>query len=135
MTDWIWVESAVAVAAHEEQLAEHGGAAGLRDANMLESAMARPQNLVAYGDPDIAELAASYAFGIARNHPFVDGNKRTAAVISETFLMLNGHSLACDDVELVVTFLAVLELLKIGQCATVAEGEDGNTIALRYTPN
>ncbi|URW75119.1 type II toxin-antitoxin system death-on-curing family toxin [Sphingomonas donggukensis] len=107
MADWIWVESAVAVAAHEEQLAEHGGAAGLRDANILESAMARPQNLVAYGDPDIAELAASYAFGIARNHPFVDGNKRTAAVVSETFLMLNGHRFACDDVELVVTFLAL----------------------------
>ena len=107
MADWIWVETAVALAAHDEQLAEHGGAAGVRDANMLESAMARPLNLVAYGDPDVAELAASYAFGIARNHPFVDGNKRTAAVVSETFLMLNDHRLTCDDVELVVTFLAL----------------------------
>ncbi len=107
MADWIWVETAVALAAHDEQLAEHGGAVGVRDANMLESAMARPLNLMAYGDPDIAELAASYAFGIARNHPFVDGNKRTAAVVSETFLMLNGHELTCDDVELVVTFLAL----------------------------
>ena len=107
MADWIWVESGVALAAHEEQLAEHGGAAGVRDPNMLKSAMARPQNLVAYGNPDIADLAASYAFGIARNHPFVDGNKRTAAVVSETFLMLNGYRLACDDVELVVTFLAL----------------------------
>lgn len=104
---WIWVDTAVAVAAHGEQLAEHGGAAGVRDFNMLESAMARPLNLVAYGDPDIAELAASYAFGIAHNHPFVDGNKRTAAVVSETFLILNGHRLDCDDVELVTTFLAL----------------------------
>ena len=104
---WIWVDLNVAIAAHAEQLAEHGGAVGLRDRSMLESAMARPLNLIAYGDPVIAELAASYAFGIARNHPFVDGNKRTAAVVSETFLMLNGHTLDCTDVELVVTFLAL----------------------------
>ena len=105
--DWIWIDVAVAIAAHNEQLAEHGGAEGVRDANMLESAMARPLNLVAYGDPDAADLAASYAYGIARNHPFVDGNKRTAAVVSETFLMLNGYRLACDDVALVVTFLSL----------------------------
>ena len=104
---WIWVDVAVAMAAHEEQLAEHGGAIGVRDPNMLESAMARPLNLVACGEPDAAELAASYAFGIARNHPFVDGNKRTAAVVSETFLVLNGLRLTCDDVELVTTFLAL----------------------------
>ena len=97
----------MAVAAHAEQLAEHGGAVGVRDLSMLESAMARPLNLIAYKQPDIADLAASYAFGIARNHPFVDGNKRTAAVVSETFLVLNNHALACDDVELVVTFLAL----------------------------
>jgi len=105
--DWIWVDIAVALAAHDEQLAEHGGARGVRDHGMLESAMARPQNLVAYGDPDAADLAAAYAFGIARNHPFVDGNKRTAAVVSETFLMLNGYALDCSDVELVVTFLSL----------------------------
>ena len=105
MADWVWVDVAVAIAAHGEQLAEHGGAGGIRDRNMLESAMARPLNLVAYGEPDIAELAAAYAYGIARNHPFVDGNKRTAPVVSETFLVLNGHALTCDDVELVTTFL------------------------------
>ncbi|MBO9713163.1 type II toxin-antitoxin system death-on-curing family toxin [Sphingomonas sp.] len=105
--EWIWVDLAVAEAAHGEQLAEHGGAEGVRDRNMLESAMARPLNLVAYGEPDAAELAASYAYGIARNHPFVDGNKRTAAVVSETFLVLNGYRLACDDVELVMTFLSL----------------------------
>lgn len=107
MSGWIWVDSAVAVAIHNEQLAEHGGAIEVRDPNMLESAMARPLDLVAYGDPDIAERAASYAFGIARNHPFVDGNKRTAAVVSETFLQLNGFALECSDVEMVTTFLAL----------------------------
>lgn len=105
--NWIWVSLEVALAAHLEQLTEHGGGEGVRDMGMLESAMARPQNAVAYGDPDAAELAASYAFGIARNHPFVDGNKRTAAVVSETFLVLNGNNLAATDAELVVTFLAL----------------------------
>lgn len=105
--NWIWVSLEVALAAHHEQIAEHGGGEGVRDSGMLESAMARPQNLVAYGDPDGAELAAAYAFGIARNHPFVDGNKRTAAVVSETFLALNGHGLTATDAELVVTFLAL----------------------------
>ncbi len=107
MTDWIWVDAEVAIAAHDEQLAEHGGASGLRDRSMLESALARPLNLLAYGEPDIADLAASYAFGLARNHPFVDGNKRTALVVSETFLMLNGYMLNASNVELVVTFLAL----------------------------
>ena len=95
------------MAAHAEQLAEHGGGEGVRDAGMLESAMARPHNLVAYGAPDLADLAAAYACGIARNHPFVDGNKRTAAVVSETFLMINGNRLAAGDAELVVAFLAL----------------------------
>ena len=105
--DWIWVAIAVAQAAHLEQLAEHGGAAGVRDARLLESAMARPKNLVAYGEPDAAQLAAAYAFGIARNHPFADGNKRTAAVVSETFLVLNGYQLVASDAELVVAFLSL----------------------------
>lgn len=82
MSDWVWIDIEVALVAHEEQLAEHGGAAGIRDRSMLESALARPHNLIAYGEPDVADLAASYAFGIARNHPFVDGNKRTALVVS-----------------------------------------------------
>lgn len=104
---WIWVTLEVAEAAHAEQLAEHGGGEGVRDAGLLVSAMARPQNLAAYGNPDAAALAAAYAYGIARNHPFVDGNKRTAAVVSETFLMLNGHDLAASDAELVVAFVAL----------------------------
>lgn len=104
---WIWVALEVAIAAHAEQLAEHGGGGGVRDMGLLESAMARPQNLAEYGEPDIAELAASYAYGIARNHPFVDGNKRTAAVVSESFLVLNGAALLATDAELVVAFLAL----------------------------
>lgn len=105
--DWVWVLPAVAEAAHAEQLAEHGGGEGVRDAGLMASALARPQNLVAYGDPDAAALAAAYAFGIARNHPFVDGNKRTAAVVSETFLMLNGYELTASDAEVVVAFVAL----------------------------
>ncbi len=107
MQRWIWVTLEVAIAAHAEQLAEHGGGEGVRDLGLLESAMTRPQNLAQYSEPDIAELAASYAFGIARNHPFVDGNKRTAAVVSETFLVLNGGTLLASDAELVVAFLAL----------------------------
>lgn len=105
--DWIWVADAVAMAAHAEQLAEHGGGEGVRDPGALESAMARPRNLAVYGEPDAAALAAAYAFGIARNHPFVDGNKLTAAVVSETFLVLNGYALSASDAELVVVFLAL----------------------------
>lgn len=107
MSKWIWVADAVALAMHREQIAEHGGGDGVRDSGLFESAMARPQNLAAYGDPVAADIAASYAFGIARNHPFVDGNKRTAAAVSETFLVLNGHVLAATDAEVVVTFLAL----------------------------
>src|SRR5688500_11158257 len=106
-TNWVWVATEVALAAHAEQLAEHSGGDGVRDAGALESAMARPRNLAVYGDPDAAALAAAYAFGIARNHPFVDGNKRTAAVVAETFLVLNGYRLDTSDAELVVAFFAL----------------------------
>jgi len=105
--NWVWVAVDVALAAHAEQLAEHGGGEGIRDAGALESAMTRATNLAAYGEPDAAALAAAYAFGIARNHPFVDGNKRTAAVISETFLVSNGYALEASDAELVVAMLAL----------------------------
>jgi death on curing protein len=107
VSDWIWVATDVALAAHREQLAEHGGSNGVRDGRLLDSAMARAPNLSAYGEPDAASLAATYAFGIARNHPFVDGNKRTAAVVSETFLVLNGYALTATDAEVVVAFLAL----------------------------
>ena len=108
---WFWVADAAAETAHLEQIAEHGGGEGVRDMGLLESAMARPRNLANYasdgGGPDAAELAAAYAYGIARNHPFVDGNKRTAAVVSETFLALNGYRLMASDAEVVVAFVAL----------------------------
>jgi death-on-curing protein len=90
---------------HEEQLAEHGGLRGLRDANALESAIARPAQLAHYGSPDVSELAAAYGFGIARNHPFNDGNKRTAFVAIELFLLLNGEELMAQDADCILTML------------------------------
>lgn len=104
---WIWIQPNVIFAVHNEQLAEHGGATGVRDAGLLESALARPQHLVAYGAPDAADLAAAYGFGIARNHPFVDGNKRTAFVAVELFLALNGMTLEAPDVNCVLAMIAV----------------------------
>ncbi len=101
------MSAAAAIAAHQEQLAQHGGAAGVRDEGLVHSAMARAQNLAAYGTPDAASLAAAYAYGLARNHPFIDGNKRTAAVVSETFLRINGYRLPASDAEVVVAFLAL----------------------------
>ena len=107
----VWIESKLVLAIHDRQLAEHGGSPGVRDANLLESALARPQQLHAYGDPppDLADLAASLAFGLARNHPFVDGNKRTAFVSCRTFLALNGANLLASDEEKYLTFLALGE--------------------------
>jgi death-on-curing protein len=104
---WVWIDAGVATSAHAAQLAQHGGGQGTRDAGALESALARPKNLAAYGERDAAALAAAYAFGIARNHPFVDGNKRTAAVVSELFLIRNGYVLTAEDPELVVVFLSL----------------------------
>ncbi len=107
MKSWIWIDPAAIVAIHNEQLAEHGGGEGLRDAGLLESALGRPLNLAAYGTPDVADLAASYAVGLAKNHPFVDGNKRTAFVAMELFLALNGFTLKAGDADCVVTMLGV----------------------------
>lgn len=107
MIGWIWIQRSVVLAAHGEQLAEHGGASRIRDMGLLESALARAPNLAAYGDPDAAALAAAYGFGIARNHPFVDGNKRAALIATELFLALNGFELTVDDAECVVTVLAL----------------------------
>ncbi|MEJ0027837.1 MAG: type II toxin-antitoxin system death-on-curing family toxin [Rhizomicrobium sp.] len=108
MTDWVWLDPDALLAAHDEQLAEHGGASGIRDPGMFESALARPQNLAAYGEPDAAALAAAYAFGIAKNHAFIDGNKRTALVALESFLVLNGFELAVDDGQAVMAILSVV---------------------------
>jgi death-on-curing protein len=103
VTAWLSLRDVLAI--HDEQLAEHGGAIGVRDAGLLESALARPMNRASYGEPDIAELAALYALGVVRNHPFVDGNKRTSYVMLETFLELNGATFPISDEEAVVTVL------------------------------
>ena len=107
MKKWVWIDPSVILAVHDEQIAEHGGSAGLRDAGLLESALARPLNLASYGKPDHADLAACYGVGIAKNHPFVDGNKRTAFVAVELFLMLNGWNLRASDTDAVLVVLAV----------------------------
>ena len=104
---WRWVDREVLIAVHEMQLAEHGGAAGMRDAGLFDSALGRPLNLAAYTSPDAAQLAAAYGYGIARNHPFIDGNKRTALVAAELFLRLNGWQLQVDDAGCAITMLAV----------------------------
>jgi death-on-curing protein len=104
---WVWIDHALIHAVHDEQLAEHGGGAGVRDANLLDSALARPEQLASYGMPDAADLAASCAYGISRNHPFVDGNKRTAFVAMELSLALNGFDLVATDLECVTTMLSV----------------------------
>ena len=105
----VWISRALALAIHDRQLAEHGGGSGVRDETLLESALARPQQRYAHGDPppDLAYLAASLACGLARNHPFVDGNKRTGFVAAELFLRLNGWVLTADDASCVLTMLAV----------------------------
>ena len=105
--DWTWIGIDLALALHDRQLAEHGGPAGVRDAGLLESAIARPVNLAAYGDPDAPALAASYAFGIARNHAFIDGNKRTAWVLARLFLKANGVEIAFDKADAIRAMLGL----------------------------
>lgn len=107
MTNWVWLDSDALLAAHDEQLAEHGGASGIRDIGMFESALARPKNQAAYGEPDAAALAAAYAFALAKNHPFIDGNKRIALVALESFLVLNGFNLIADDGQATLVILSV----------------------------
>ena len=107
MKNWIWIERSVLLAVHDEQLAEHGGAVGLRDEGLFDSALARPLNQAAYGDPDVADLAADYGVGLAKNHAFIDGNKRTAFVAVELFLVLNGYRLVASDADCVLTLLGV----------------------------
>ena len=102
---WRWIDRRLLVILHDESLAEHGGASGMRDAGLLDSALARPQNLVAYGTPDLADLAAAYGFGLAKNHPFVDGNKRAAFLATGLFLRLNGQRLTATQADATITVL------------------------------
>lgn len=103
----VWIDAEVALAIHDRQLAEHGGPIGIRDRNMFESALMRPQNQWAYGSDDLCTHAAAYAFGVARNHPFVDGNKRTAWVLARLFLKLNNVQLSFDPTDAVRITLAL----------------------------
>jgi death-on-curing protein len=105
--DLKWVSEKTVLAIHDEQLAEHGGMPGLRNMTLVESALHRPQNLAAYGAPDIADLAAAYAYGISHSHGFLDGNKRTAFVVAYVFLLDQGYELMASDQEAVTTMLAV----------------------------
>lgn len=96
---WRWIDKRLLILLHDESLADHGGASGLRDEGLLDSALARPQNLPAYGDSDFADLAAAYAHGLAKNHPFVDGNKRAAFLSAGLFLGLNGRRLTASQAD------------------------------------
>lgn len=107
MSEPAWLPKDLILAVHNRQIAEHGGAPGVRDEGLLESALARAQNLFAYGESDAAALAGAYAFGIARNHPFIDGNKRTAFVACELFLAANGNDLAMSDEECLAMMLCL----------------------------
>lgn len=102
-----WIDPQALLLLHGESLAEHGGLPGLRDAGLFESALARPQNLAGYGMPDLFELAAAYGFGLARNHPFVDGNKRAAFLATGLFLALNGYRLVTTQLDATQTMLAL----------------------------
>lgn len=107
MSRWRWLDQRALMLLHDESLAEHGGSAGLRDAGLLESVLVRPHNLEGYGSPDLADLAAAYGTGIARSHPFNDGNKRAAFLAVGVFLALSGHRLAATQEEATLTMLAV----------------------------
>lgn len=107
MSGWRWLRREALILLHDESLAEHGGLPGLRDEGLLESALARPQHLVAYGSPDVADLAAAYGVGLAKNHPFADGNKRAAFLAVGLFLALNGQRLVTSQADATLTMLAV----------------------------
>jgi len=107
MSEWRWIDRQTLVLLHDESLVEHGGASGLRDEGLLQSALARPLNLVAYGTPDLAELAAAYGVGLAKNHPFTDGNKRAAFLAVGLFLALNGQRLVATQADATLTMLDV----------------------------
>ena len=105
----VWLLKSVVLAIHAEQLAEHGGLAGIRDQARLDAALDRPENRLSYGQPDIFDLAAAYGFGLAKGHAFIDGNKRTSFVAVELFLLLNGQVLKASDAVCVTTWLALAD--------------------------
>ncbi len=132
MREPVWVREDVVIAVHRRQLAEHGGGDGLRDMTLLESALAKPQNMYIYEDPksDLGALAAAYAYGICTNHPFVDGNKRTALVICRLFLKLNGTNITASQTDKYQTFmdLAASKVTQVELQNWIAENLAINTI-------
>jgi death on curing protein len=124
---WRWVDKGALVLLHDESLAEHGGRAGIRDDGLLESALGRAKNLAAYGAPDVADLAASYAVGLAKNHAFVDGNKRAPFLAMGLFLYLNGYRLAATQADATLTMFSVA-------AGTVDEAALGDWIRGNSTP-
>ncbi|VTU35921.1 type II toxin-antitoxin system death-on-curing family toxin [Variovorax sp. PBL-E5] len=116
MSPWRWLDRRALMLLHDESLAEHGGAPGLRDESLLESALARPLHRVAYGKPDLAELAAAYGIGLVKNHPFIDGNRRVAFLATGLFLALNGQRLVATQAE------ATLVMFDVAAGTTDEEG-------------
>ncbi len=107
MTPYIWIPEKAVLAIHDQQISEHGGLSGVRDLAVIQSALARPQNLLAYGSPDAADLAAAYAYGLTRNHGFIDGNKRIGFLVAVTFLDVNGYDFVAGEADVVRMMLAV----------------------------
>ena len=107
MKEPIWIGKSFTLAIHEEMLAGFGGSAGVRDVGLLESALGKPRNLFAYGKPTLVDLAASYAFGVVRNHPFIDGNKRTGFMVAYTFLARNGIEFTASEADAAAAVLAI----------------------------
>lgn len=107
MTPYIWIPERAVLAMHDQQIAEHGGLSGVRDLTVIQSALERPQNLSVYGSPDAADLAAAYAFGLTRNHGFVDGNKRIGFLVAATFLDVNGYDFVSTEEEVIQKMIAV----------------------------
>ncbi len=123
MSGWKWISRQALLLLHDESLAEHGGASGLRDEGLLDSALARPLNLALYEEPDFARLAAAYGLGLAKNHAFVDGNKRAAFLAVGMFLALNGYRLHATQADATLTVLAVAagELTEVGFAAWIRD--------------
>jgi death on curing protein len=118
MSEPFWISEEIATTIHADQIAQHGGSPGIRDENLLSASLARPRHLFVYGEPTLFDLAAAYGYGLAKNHPFIEGNKRTAFAVMATFLEVNGYSLEVPEMEVV----AIMERL-------ASDGETQDSVA------